>query len=1069
MKSSLIKYLLVLLSLYSSSTIKAQNLPSPHKNYILTYTPQIAVSNISDISTWQCLQTIDYFDEWGRKQQTVQKGITPQGEDLATYHEYDTAGNPYKNWLPTTITGNAGKFVPLDNLKSNSNNTYDGDKYAYSLDVYEESPLKRIIEKYAPGEYWVGDPTGCSYTYTILPSTSICHYMAYDGSCDTIVNIKLSGMYAIGELLVESKVDEDSDTTKVYTDKEGRCIMEEKNGLCTYYVYDDRSRLRAVLPPQLSAALTTAESTWNNASSKLLRQYAYLYTYDGENRCSHKRSPSTSWLYCYYDKSGKLILSQDGNQRKNGECTFTIPDTNGRVVLTGVCRNTCPAFSNPLKNIIVRAIRNNQTNVTKGYGISGFTLISPVIQFIRYYDDYDFMGKNNIPTSVERMLSYEVASGYGTRYTGNPIGFQTGEIIQLTDESYIYRVMYYDERGRLIQKHSTNHMGGSEHIWYNRNFTGKVIKNKSVRTATGKNSLTEIYDYYFDHSGRLTDVYHQLDNNVRIKLLSYTYDELGRMVNRKVHNLSSSSLNYRYNIRNWLLKIDGELFKETLYYNGNEPYNNPFSNYSNKGNICGMTWQSGNEKKLRGYEFFYDRQDRLTTAKYAEGTNTKMDLNSNRYTEQVTGYDKNGNILALQRYGQTGASSYGLIDNLTFTLNGNQLNRVDDAVTSSAYNNGFEFKDAVKQANEYAYDANGNLTKDLNKNISNIQYNCLNLPSKATFTDGSTIEYTYAADGTKLRTKHVINGTTTTTDYCGNVIYENGVQKLLLTEAGYLTLADSKYHYYLQDHQGNNRVVIDQNGTVEETNHYYPFGGVFANSTSVQPYKYNGKELDTKKGLNWYDYGARHYDAAIGRFATVDPMGEKYYPWSPYTYCLDNPIKYVDNDGKKVYYATGVSNEFKNDFKQAVQYLNQNGAGGLLAKLHASDKIYYIDEGLPLASSSFNKDTQTITWSSRTGLLTNNGFELSPTTVLNHEIDHAVQFDQNHEQQMQDYNSKDENYSNKEEKRVITGSEQETAKKLGEIDKTEVTRIDHLGTLYETTGPTTIEWKDPIVITPKKK
>ena len=106
-----------------------------------------------------------------------------------------------------------------------------------------------------------------------------------------------------------------------------------------------------------------------------------------------------------------------------------------------------------------------------------------------------------------------------------------------------------------------------------------------------------------------------------------------------------------------------------------------------------------------------------------------------------------------------GASSYGLIDNLTFTLNGNQLNRVDDAVAASTYNNGFEFKDAVKQANEYAYDANGNLTKDLNKGISNIQYNSLNLPSKVMFTDGSTIEYTYAADGTKLRTKHVINGT----------------------------------------------------------------------------------------------------------------------------------------------------------------------------------------------------------------------------------------------------------------------------------------------------------------------
>ena len=94
-----------------------------------------------------------------------------------------------------------------------------------------------------------------------------------------------------------------------------------------------------------------------------------------------------------------------------------------------------------------------------------------------------------------------------------------------------------------------------------------------------------------------------------------------------------------------------------------------------------------------------------------------------------------------------------------------------------------------------------------------------------TFSDGSTIAYTYGADGTKLKTVHKTGSTTTTTDYCGNVVYENGVQKLLLTDEGYVTLSDSKYHYYLKDHQGNNRVVINQSGTVEETNHYYPFGG----------------------------------------------------------------------------------------------------------------------------------------------------------------------------------------------------------------------------------------------------
>ena len=317
------------------------------------------------------------------------------------------------------------------------------------------------------------------------------------------------------------------------------------------------------------------------------------------------------------------------------------------------------------------------------------------------------------------------------------------------------------------------------------------------------------------------------------------------------------------------------------------------------GSISSMTWKAGNESTVRGYKFTYDGLDRLLNAIYGETAG--ISTNANRFSENVTNYDKNGNIKGLQRYGQTGASAYGLIDNLTFTLNGNRLNRVDDAVTASTYGGGFEFKDGVKQANEYAYDANGNLTKDLNKNITGISYNCLNLPNTVTFSDGSTITYIYGADGTKLRTVHKIGSTTTTTDYCGNVIYENGVQKLLLTEEGYITLSDSKYHYYLKDHQGNNRVVISQSGTVEETSHYYPFGGTFASAGNVQPYKYNGKEYDSKKGLNWYDYGARHYDAALGRFETVDPSAENYFKTSLYAYCGNSPISRIDPTGADWY------------------------------------------------------------------------------------------------------------------------------------------------------------------------
>ncbi len=155
---------------------------------------------------------------------------------------------------------------------------------------------------------------------------------------------------------------------------------------------------------------------------------------------------------------------------------------------------------------------------------------------------------------------------------------------------------------------------------------------------------------------------------------------------------------------------------------------------------------------------------------------------------------------------------------------------------------------------EYEYDENGNLTKDLNKKKTAIQYNCLNLPSRVMFANGNSISYLYDAAGRKLRIMYVLEGDNVTTDYCGNVVYENEVPKILLTEVGYVFLTDSKYHYYLKDHLGNNRVVVVEEGTVEEVNHYCPFGGVFSSTGDAQLYKYNGKKLDSKGGLYWYDY-----------------------------------------------------------------------------------------------------------------------------------------------------------------------------------------------------------------------
>ena len=452
----------------------------------------------------------------------------------------------------------------------------------------------------------------------------------------------------------------------------------------------------------------------------------------------------------------------------------------------------------------------------------------------------------------------------------------------------IYKGYYYDVKGRVTKVVQNNLLGGYDVTNTVYTFTGQPATVTHSHTASGKSTRTEVYTYSYDHADRVSKVEHTL-GGTKITLADYTYDSFGRLSTKSLHGSAANKLTYAYNLRSWLTGITSTRFTQNLYYNtgvGTARYN---------GNISSMTWKSGNESTVRGYKFTYDGLDRMLNATYGETAG--ISTNANRFSENVTGYDKNGNIKGLQRYGQLSSTAYGMIDNLTLTLNGNQLNRVDDAVAASTYNGDFEFKNGANAADEYSYDANGNLTKDLNKGISGITYNFLNLPNAVTFSDGSTITYTYGADGTKLRTVHKIGSTTTTTDYCGNVIYENGVQKLLLTEEGYITLSDSKYHYYLKDHQGNNRVVISQSGTVEETSHYYPFGGVFASAGNVQPYKYNGKELDTKKGLNWYDYGARHYDAVLGRFITVDALYDKHFKVSPYVYCGNEPVGRIDPDG----------------------------------------------------------------------------------------------------------------------------------------------------------------------------
>ena len=213
------------------------------------------------------------------------------------------------------------------------------------------------------------------------------------------------------------------------------------------------------------------------------------------------------------------------------------------------------------------------------------------------------------------------------------------------------------------------------------------------------------------------------------------------------------------------------------------------------------------------------------------------------------------------------------------------------------------------------------MLKDLNKGIGTsttdgITYNHLNLPTKIIFATGSqtgNIVYIYNAAGQKIQ--KIVNtltpvASTTITDYLGAYQYKKidlGTVDLHFfpTTEGYVEPSGSsfKYVYQYKDHLGNVRLTYDKNLQILEENNYYAFGlrqegyNNVKNPSNGLKYKYNGKELQDELGLNFYDYGARNYDPALGRWMNIDPLAEKSRKFSPYTYALDNPVYFIDPDG----------------------------------------------------------------------------------------------------------------------------------------------------------------------------
>lgn len=853
-----------------------------NRNWIFTQTHNSGDKHAYDLT---------YYDGLGYAEQEVGIRAVANGTaDLVRPIVYDLHHRETHKYLPFARTNGNGEYDPavIVHQEEFYRNKFDLGSitpYAYVLEEYEPSPVGRVLESRKPGSEFQTTERSVRNNYFANDASAVLRL-----DVDAVSqNLKVNGFYAENMLSGVKTVDEDGAVSIVYTDKEGHTVYEERqlrgegdvvDRIVTRYVYDDCGRLSWVVTPEGVDRLTQGASY--AATSDLARNYCYFYRYDEYGRQIEKQMPGREPEYLVYDRRDRLMMSQDGNMRTKKQWMIYRYDDLSRLTLQSLATDTSTdqalrhkEFCDAFNSLNPPALYTGPSTTVQKYA-------------------YDHYGWFNDPA-----LAFEHVDGL-TRENGTSLqdsevrGYKTYEqlaVLTADDiQDYHDRAFYYDYKGRVIQTVEKDSRGNILRTTSRYDLIGNLLAQRESYTHGG---TTDVLDrtFEYDSRSRMTKETAQFNDGEQA-VVAYTYDDLGQLTG-KTYGTGAHAIHETmdYNMQGWLTEKSSELFEMRLDY---------FETYrdwlmpSYTGNIVTWWWQHKNiDGSTNGdeyaYGYCYDDLSRLTAAQQfwsdSEGP-------EDSFTEKGITYDKNSNILTLNRSSLSSedARSY------QFSYNGNQ--RVKETNSNSLY----------------GYDANGNISGDALSGLE-ISYNLLNLPSKMYGWGDYSDYYRYLADGTKILHEYSDGQQD---EYRGSLVYYSNGEFSVPFGGGRLVSEGNttEAHYFLTDHLGSTRVVakVTPTGRIDlDRKDYYPFGKEWTQSgmpTSSNRYMFSGKERqdiesDDCVTTPLYDFGARFYDPDGVCFLQQDPLMEKYYSIGQYNYCVGNPIKFADHDGRKIVDAKG--------------------------------------------------------------------------------------------------------------------------------------------------------------------